>query len=140
LDFPFGTITGTALSTGNPHFVSWRDDLNLDGLNREINKFGPDIEHSPHFRKGINFELANMIEADLIQMAVWERGVGRTLACGSGAVATVCAGVKTGRLEQDRSIRVNMAGGILFVTVHGDSDRVTLRGEANYVFSGSIDI
>ncbi len=140
LSFPSVEFTGTALSMGNPHFISWRENLSLDELNREILEFGAEVEDSPHFLNGINFELVSKTGKNSINMAVWERGVGQTFACGSGATASVCAGVKTGRLEPETDIKVQMIGGFLRIRIHKGFERVTLKGEAKFVFAGEINL
>ncbi len=140
LDFKDFSLTGTALSLGNPHFVVWESESNLDALNNRIVELGSRIEHSPHFREGINFELAVCKNDSTVLMAVWERGVGRTLACGSGATATVCAGVRTGRLRPDVPVTVIMAGGDITITCLSISNRVVVTGSAEHVFSGTIEL
>jgi diaminopimelate epimerase len=139
LDFSFGTLNGTLLSMGNPHFVCWKPDQQLDDLNERVLRVGLEVEKSPHFRQGTNFELASKISDSEINMAVWERGAGYTLACGSGATAAVCAGVKIGSLPADQPIVVNMAGGKLTINVHEKAENIEIEGEATYVFSGDID-
>ena len=84
-----------------------------------------------------------IVAEDKILMAVWERGVGRTLACGSGATATVCAGVASGRLKPGRPIQVIMAGGALVISVpspeNSDKDPISITGPAEHVYSGYLD-
>lgn len=139
-DFNGFSLTGTALSLGNPHFVSWLNDVDLTELNQQILEMGSDVEHSNHFRNGTNFELATYEDSTTVLMAVWERGVGRTLACGSGATATVCTGVQTGRLMPDVPITVKMVGGSITITYLQSLNRVVVTGDAVHVFSGQIDL
>ena len=139
LSFDSISLIGTALSLGNPHFIVWKEGLNLIELNREILIAGSEVEHSSHFTNDVNFELVSQVDDRSINMAVWERGVGQTLACGSGATAAVCAGVKTGKLEPDREIEVKMIGGTLFIRINTQLDRVFFKGNAKHVFSGQID-
>ncbi len=139
LAFAFGPLQGTALSIGNPHFVVWRDLTSLSELKSQSDQIGGMVEKSHHFPRSTNFELASVRSSSLVEMAVWERGVGPTLACGSGAAATVCAGVKSGRLEPGRPIRVRMPGGELTVEVEADFSRVRVAGGAKFVFNGTID-
>lgn len=139
LAFPFGNLRGTALSIGNPHFVSWIEGATLELLSSQSKRIGSDVENSSHFPRLTNFELASLRSPSLVEMAVWERGVGPTLACGSGATATVCAGVKSGRLPIGAPVRVHMPGGELSVQVTEDYRRVKVIGGAEFVFSGNID-
>ena len=139
LDFDHGKMVGTALSMGNPHFVSWIDGGSLGMLMERIAEVGGAVEASRHFRDGVNLELCTVIDAGSIEMAVWERGVGPTLACGSGAAAAVCAGVLTGRLEAEREVCVRMLGGDLYVTVAHDLATIFVRGDARHVYSGKVD-
>ncbi len=140
LAFAFGSMIGTALSIGNPHFVVWRENTSLVELTRESEQIGREVEKSHHFPQATNFELASLRSSSLIEMAVWERGVGPTLACGSGATATVCAGVKSGRLQPGKPIRVRMPGGELTVEVAEDFSRVRVVGGAKFVFDGNIEL
>jgi diaminopimelate epimerase len=132
-------LIGTALSIGNPHFVVWRGQGDLDLLNNEVGLMGRQVERDPLFPRATNFELACAESPTSVLMAVWERGVGPTLACGSGATATVCAGVKTGRLAAGQPVTVKMAGGSLVIEASADLSQVKVEGGAEFVFSGSFD-
>lgn len=132
------SMTGTALSIGNPHFVAWESTGGLEWLNERIRSVGGAVEKDPIFPRAVNFELAHRINPTEIEMAVWERGVGPTLACGSGATSTVCAGVKTGRLAAEKPVTVHMAGGDLRIIVAEDLSLVTVIGGADFVFEGEI--
>ena len=132
-------LTGTALSLGNPHFVVWHEEPGLDELNRMVVQLGATVEHSPHFPKGTNFELAHRLDDATVEMAVWERGVGRTLACGSGATATVCVGVITGSLPPGKPVIVRMAGGEIKIMITEDLSSSIVIGPAKFVFSGILD-
>ncbi|MFH0764826.1 MAG: diaminopimelate epimerase, partial [Calditrichota bacterium] len=140
LDFDRFSLTGTALSLGNPHFVVWKEDSELDQLNRLIFEWGAEVEHAVYFPARVNFEIASVVDPRTIHAAIWERGVGRTPACGSGATAAVCAGVKTGRLPVEQPIVVIMAGGRLTITPHTDLKQVSVTGEAAHVFNGQIEL
>lgn len=139
LEFSFGLLTGLTLSLGNPHFVVWQEDSDLHELNTRVMALGSEVETAPHFRDRTNFEIASLHNPHEINIAVWERGVGRTLACGSGATAAVCAGVKTGRLNAETQIVVAMEGGELEIAVSREMDRITVKGAATHVFSGEFD-
>jgi diaminopimelate epimerase len=140
LSFAFGALQGTALSIGNPHFVAWQENTLLSELIKESKRIGADVENSRHFPRATNFELASVRSQSLVEMAVWERGVGPTLACGSGATATVCAGVKSGRLQSDRPINVRMQGGELSIEVDSNYRRVKVIGGEEFVFEGKISL
>ncbi len=127
-------LIGTAVAVPNPHFVVWMKEGDRELLKREVLRIGPSVETSPLFPQGTNFELVVKESDDQVLMEVWERGVGRTLACGSGAIATVCSGVRSGRLSENRDVNVRMAGGDLTVAVGTTS---TIKGSATHVFSGT---
>lgn len=129
-------LRGIALSLGNPHFVVWRNKGGLQELNREVQRIGFEVEHHPSFPQRVNFELAGICEPRVVEMAVWERGVGHTWACGSGATATVCSGVYAGFLNPNEEITVKMLGGILRVQTSEDLATVRVRGPARQVFQG----
>lgn len=134
-----GTISGTALALGNPHFVVWAEGGDLDVLNRKVAEQGDAVEHDPVFPRGVNFEIARVVGAQEALMAVWERGVGVTMACGSGATATAIAGVATGRFTAGKPIKISMRGGSLTVQVTPDLTQVLVTGPAHHVFSGTLD-
>jgi diaminopimelate epimerase len=144
-DFAF-----TAVSMGNPHVVIFRDD-DATSLRDLAESYGRGIEHDPLFPRRTNVEFAavrkvaaNGPEIDLV---VWERGCGITLACGTGACATALAGCLEGRVPPDREIPVHLPGGTLFITVkNGPPSKegpsyagVSMRGPANIVFEASVD-
>lgn len=121
----------TAVSMGNPHAVVFCDDI--DGLNLE--KIGPDFEHNKIFPEQVNTEFIKVINADTLQMRVWERGSGETFACGTGACAAVVAAVENGYCLRDREITVHLLGGDLFITYKSDGT-VFMRGDAQKVYDG----
>jgi len=123
------TISGMAVSMGNPHFVSFGNYSEKD-----IHKWGPHIEKHHLFPRHTNVELARLINRSEILLYVWERGVGITLACGSGSCATVVAGVKRGLVAPDRFIKVRLLGGDLYVKYDTGADVVYMRGTAKRVF------
>lgn len=130
-------LTGSAVAVPNPHFVVWQNAGDRESLSREVQRLGRLVEKSEIFPQGTNFELVRLLDSNTVLMEVWERGVGRTLACGSGALATVSSGVKTGRLKRGESVTVKMAGGEVIVAV---DESGTLTGPAKHVFSGMLDI
>lgn len=124
--------SGVAVNVGNPHIVFFIS--NLDNI--DLNKIGPKVSSHKIFSEGVNVEFAQLLSKDHIRMRVWERGVGITKACGTGACATLVAAVKKG-LSQNFA-RVTLDGGDLFVELTAN-DEVKLTGPANNSFSGFID-
>lgn len=124
----------TAVSMGNPHAVVFCDEI--DSLNLE--RIGPDFEHHAMFPEQVNTEFIRVINKNTLQMRVWERGSGETLACGTGACASVVAAVKNGYCKQNEEITVHLAGGDLFITYAADG-RVFMRGGAEKVFDGEYE-
>ncbi|MDP6184563.1 MAG: diaminopimelate epimerase [Gammaproteobacteria bacterium] len=121
----------TALSMGNPHAVAFVDDV--EAINLEST--GPIVEHHPAFPRRVNFEICQVLGSDSLRMRVWERGAGITLACGSGASATVAAAVVTGRAKPGR-IELQVDGGVLDLEWRGEGHEVTMTGPADRVFEG----
>jgi len=144
-DFSF-----SAVSMGNPHAVIFIDDpaANLRSL---ATQFGPDIERDVLFPRRTNVEFAsirkNSAGAPEIDLVVWERGCGITLACGTGACATTVAACLEGRVPADHEISIHLPGGTLFITVRTGQPSsagpeyagVSMRGPANIVFEAAID-
>lgn len=123
----------TCVSMGNPHCVVFY--TGIDGLELEV--IGPRFEHHPFFPSRVNTEFIELLSPTEMRMRVWERGSGETMACGTGACASVVAGVLTERTQ--RQVRVHLRGGDLDVT-WADDDHVRLRGEAVEVFEGVVEI
>jgi len=119
------------VSMGNPHCVIFTDDLNKIDISSE----GPAIENDKMFPNRTNVEFVQVSGKKEITVKVWERGSGETLACGTGACASVVAGVLTGRLERD--VLVHLPGGNLDIEL-GEDEHVILRGPAETVFEGEI--
>lgn len=129
------TLTGRKLklnlvSMGNPHAVCLADDSIADF---PLDDMGPQVERHPDFAEGINFEIVNVDARDMARARVWERGVGETLACGSGACAIGVALRLLGLAGQ--RLNVSLPGGILTVEWDG-SGEVYLSGPAETVFTG----
>lgn len=129
-------ITGTGVSMGNPHLVLFTSDL-ARALNDElVRTLGPRLERHPDFPERTNVEFVEIASPTAIRMRVWERGVGETQACGSGACA---AAVASSALERTgRHVLVELPGGELEVD-WTDGGRVWLTGGAEEVFEGEID-
>ncbi len=123
----------TCVSMGNPHTVIFVDDV--DGF--PVERYGPAIEKHPLFPERTNVEFAQVITDREVKMRVWERGAGETMACGTGACATLVAGVLN-RLLHKRAI-VHLKGGDLDV-LWGEDNHVFMTGPAVKVFEGWIDL
>ena len=123
----------TCVNMGNPHAVLFvRDPEVID-----LPTIGPMIEHHPLFPRRTNVEFVRVISRDVLQMRVWERGSGETLACGTGACAVAVAAVKLGLCEAGQDITVKLAGGDL--TVNCADDKILLTGEVVFVFEGTFE-
>jgi diaminopimelate epimerase len=138
----------TAVSMGNPHAVIFFEDESK--LRELAASYGPGIETDARFPRRTNVEFARVKTSQgqpEIDLVVWERGCGITLACGTGACATVVAACLEGRVTADREISVHLPGGTLFITAKSGpatSDgptfsSVAMRGPANIVFEAAID-
>jgi diaminopimelate epimerase len=122
---------GTAVSMGNPHLVL------LDAPLEQARVWGPQLETSRGFPERTNVEFLAQ-QADGLRVVVWERGVGFTLACGTGACAALAAATLAGWVAPERYHRVELPGGVLHLRVRGDLSQVTLRGPARFVFSAEV--
>lgn len=125
----------TAVSMGNPHAVTYVDDV----MSLDLEKIGPAFENHPIFPERVNTEFIKVLDSHTIQMRVWERGSGETWACGTGACAAAVASVKNGYFKNGEEITVKLRGGDLFITYNTDGT-VLMRGAAETVFTGEIDI
>lgn len=124
--------TVTCVSMGNPHCITFVDDANAISLAT----LGPKFEHHPVFPQRTNTEFVQVIRPDYLRMRVWERGAGITLACGTGACATVVAGVLTGK--SDQRCTVELPGGYLHIEWSQADNRVYMTGPAELVFKGEV--
>jgi diaminopimelate epimerase len=129
----------TAVSMGNPHAVIFIDDPAED-LMALAKRFGPGIEVSPTFPRRTNVEFARVRPDGQIDLVVWERGCGITLACGTGTCATVVAAAVEERLPRGKEVIVHLPGGPLGITVAPDDSGVRMRGPAKTVFRSELDI
>ena len=121
----------TAVSMGNPHAVIIM--TTIGGL--PLEKIGPKFENLAIFPERVNTEFVSLISAHECNMRVWERGSGETFACGTGASATVAAGVKCGLYEPNTDVTVHLTGGDLVIRVSPEYD-VTMTGTATKVYEG----
>jgi len=121
---------GTAVSMGNPHFVIFVDRI----TDRQIQVDGPKLEKAPVFPNRVNVEFVQVFNRENILVRVWERGSGETLACGTGACASVVASVLNKLTE--RKVKVNLTGGVLQIEWRENNNSVYLTGPAVEVFKG----
>ncbi len=124
----------TAVSMGNPHCVTFVDDV--DSL--ELEKLGPHFENHPIFPERVNTEFVRVIDDHTLQMRVWERGSGETWACGTGACATAVAACLNGYCQKGDDITVRLRGGDLVIRYTDDT--VIMTGPASTVFEGEVEI
>jgi diaminopimelate epimerase len=136
---PGGRFSFTAVSMGNPHAVVFIEDPSVD-LRELAETHGPSLEISPVFPRRTNVEFARVTPEGAIDLVVWERGCGITLACGTGACATAAAAALEERLPRGREIPVNLPGGTLFIEVAPDDTQVTMRGPARIVYAGDLSL
>ena len=122
----------TAVSMGNPHCVTFVDDIGQ----ADLEKWGPLLEHSPSFPKKTNVEFVQVLNRQEVIMRVWERGASITMACGTGACATAVACVLNGRTE--RKITVHLDGGDLKIDWDEASNHIFMTGASETVFAGEI--
>jgi diaminopimelate epimerase len=137
LELEHGVLEAASLSMGNPHAVLFVEDL--DGT--PVTSLGGLIEHHPAFPNGVNVEFVHVSSPERVDMRVWERGSGATLACGTGA----CAGAVAARLlrNTNRRVTVGLPGGELDVEWDGSLDEVAsvfMTGPAARSFYGEIEI
>lgn len=126
----------TCVSMGNPHAVIFTDTPVKE---LELEKIGPLFENNAVFPDRVNTEFVNVKNRKNLDMRVWERGSGETLACGTGTCATVVAAILNGYV--DNEVTVHLIGGDLEISWSGvDSDSVFMTGPAATVFSGEIDL
>lgn len=130
VDTPYGTHDVTSLSMGNPHGVIFMDNIPDDDL---FNRLGPFMETHPMWPDRANIEFARIAGPCDIEMRVWERGTGETLACGTGACATAVAAALTGRTG--REVTLHLRGGDLDIR-WGADNHVYMTGPATDVFEG----
>jgi diaminopimelate epimerase len=126
----------TAVSMGNPHAVIFMEDG--AALRALAEEFGPGFETAERFPRRTNVEFAH-VRGREIDLVVWERGSGITMACGTGACATVVAACLEERLSPGVETRVHLPGGALSVLVDKNYSSVRMRGPARIVFEASID-
>lgn len=132
------TFAFTAVSMGNPHAVIFIDDPKED-LRALAETYGPSLETAPTFPRRTNVEFAR-VRGREIDLVVWERGCGITLACGTGACATVAAACLEERLPTGVEVPVHLPGGTLHITVAPEYAGVRMRGPAVTVYRADVDL
>ncbi|MGM0365351.1 MAG: diaminopimelate epimerase [Actinomycetota bacterium] len=120
------------VSMGNPHCIVLTEKEKLAAI--DLKKWGPALENHPAFPRKINVEFISIAGSREVEMRVWERGVGETLACGTGACAAAVAAVKTGKVKT-KKVEVRVPGGVLGI-IWDDEGFVYLEGTVSYVFDG----
>ncbi len=131
------TRTITCVSMGNPHavtFVGSREEARALATS-----VGPSIERHAYFPQRTNAEFAYVRSRTEIDLVVWERGAGLTLACGTGACATVVAAILTGRCDEGTAVTVHLPGGPLSIRVMPELANVRMHGPAVHVYDGEVD-
>ena len=128
------TLSVAVLSMGNPHCVLEVADV----ATAPVATLGPAIEHHKRFPQRVNAGFRHIRSRDEVDLRVFERGAGETMACGTGACAAVVSGIAQGLL--DEAVRVNLPGGELMVSWRGAGEPVWLTGNADFVDEGSLDL
>lgn len=124
-----GHLAVTAVSMGNPHGVIFYNNESPD-----VHVTGRELEIHPMWPDRANIEFAKVVSPTEINMRVWERGSGETMACGTGACATAVAAITTGRTE--RTVTIHLLGGDLTIFWNPDDNHVYMTGSATTVFTG----
>ncbi len=128
------TWTVSAVNTGNPHCVTFVDDP--DAL--DFPRIGPAFEHHPIFPERVNAEFVRVIDRETLQMRVWERGSGETLACGTGATASLAVAARLGLCGDEADVRLR--GGTLRIAWDRRENLLYMTGPAEFVFDGEVEI
>lgn len=128
------TFRMTCVSMGNPHAVIYVDDV--QGM--DLEKTGPSFENHERFPNRINTEFAHVLDRNTVEMRVWERGSGETLACGTGACAVAVASILNGYTEDQVTVR--LLGGDLKIEWDREANKVYMTGPAEVVFDGEIHL
>ncbi len=140
IEIPGDTVARkvTAVSMGNPHAVVFVDSA--AEARRLAETIGPALETHAWFPRKTNAEFVHARSPRELDLVVWERGVGITLACGTGACATVVAACLTGRATPGDEVIVHLPGGDLAITVAPDYATVFMRGPAVHVYDGDVEL
>lgn len=128
------TFRFTSVSMGNPHCVIYVEDA----VNFDLAVWGPKLETHPLFPKKVNVEFATVQDRGRVDMRVWERGAGPTLACGTGACATLVSSVLNGLTG--RAAWISLKGGDLYIEWNEADNHVYMTGPAEIVYTGSVNV
>lgn len=127
-------MRGTEFLFGNPHFVCFREKLDLE----ELEYYGRKIETYKIFPDNTNVEFVKILDKNRIQVIVWERGVGRTLSCGTGACASSLASIIYQSTNSE--LIVELEGGKLRTSYDKDTEEISLNGNCEFVYQGKINL
>lgn len=133
IDFENKTYKFDLVSMGNPHAVCFVEDLSKI----DVDKLGAFVENYKYFPNKTNVEFVQVLDRNNIKVKVWERGVGRTISCGTGACASSVCAIKKEMVN--RNVAVGLDGGRLYINYDEDVG-VELTGGAEFCFEGRIDL
>ena len=119
---------------GNPHFVCFNNELSIE----ELEKYGPILEKSKYFPDSANIEFVKILGKNRIKILVWERGVGRTLSCGTGACASSVASII--HKSTNSELIVDLEGGKLKTIYNNITNKIFLIGNSEFVYKGEMII
>lgn len=125
------------VSIGNPHAVIFLDDLDFKNL--DVKKYGYEIENNICFKNKINVEFAKIKNKNCIDVKVWERGSGITLACGTGACAVFAVALKNNLIDKNKIVKIKLPGGGLNIFCD-EKENIFMSGEAQNICDGSFDL
>ena len=125
----------TCVSMGNPHCVTFVDDV--EGM--DLDRIGPSFENHTIFPDRVNTEFVKPINSDTVQMRVWERGSGETWACGTGACAVSVASI-LGGVVSGNTVNVKLRGGDLKIEWNREENKIYMTGSATFVFEGTVEM
>ena len=126
----------TCVSMGNPHAVIFMDHVK----DLDIEVIGPYFENHTCFPKRTNTEFVEILDRNTVNMRVWERGAGETLACGTGACAVAVSSILNGKVNGEKPVTVKLLGGDLEIFWDREKNTVFMTGPAEVVFDGEIDL
>lgn len=124
----------SVISMGNPHAVLWVDSVDQ----APVSSLGPQIAAHPCFPNGVNVNFAQIVDRSTIKLRVFERGVGETKACGSGACATAAVAITQGRV--DSPVKIELSGGQLTIQWLGGNNSLMMSGPAEISFHGHVQL
>lgn len=127
--------TVSLVSMGNPHCIVYVDDV----YSLDLPKIGPGFENNEKFPERINTEFIKVVSPEKLEMRVWERGSGETLACGTGACASVVASVLNGYCKKDTLVTVKLLGGELKIKWSSEDNNVYMTGPAATICTGEVE-